>query len=305
MAGMHPLARLGLRVAGGSTIAGVATLVYGVGYERTAYTLRTATAPVLPPAASPLRLLHVSDLHLTAGRSGLVDWVRDLARLQPDLVVATGDFLAGVDAGPTVVEALSPLQDFPGAFVPGNADYFAPVPKSPTRYFTHAKKYGVPLPWSDTAAALSAGGWEDLTHRCTELTVEGQRLELRGVDDPYLGRDDYALVAGPGDPTAALRIGVAHAPEPRVLDAMTGDGLDLLLAGHTHGGQVRLPLLGALTTNCGIDRARARGVHPHTAGGRTATLHVSAGLGTSPYAPIRLNCRPEATVLTLAPRDGR
>lgn len=300
-------ARLAVRAGLGVAAMGGATLAYGVGYERNAFTVRAITVPVLPAGTRSLRLLHVSDLHLTPTRTALVAWVRGLARLEPDLVVATGDFLAAQDAGPTVVEALSPLQGYPGMFVPGNADYFAPVPKSPTRYFTGRRKRGAPLAWADTAAALAAGGWIDLTHVRTSVTIAGQQLEVRGVDDPYLGRDDYHLVAGPADPAAALRLGVAHAPEPRVLDAMTRDGVDLLLAGHTHGGQVRLPVLGALTTNCGIDRPRARGLHPYrvnegTPEARTATLHVSAGLGTSPYAPIRLNCRPEATLLTLAPR---
>ena len=84
-----------------------------------------------------------------------------------------------------------------------------------------------------------------------------------------------------------------------MIDAYTADGVELLLAGHTHGGQVCLPGYGPLVTNCGIDRARARGLSRYGAGGNEAWLHVSAGLGTSPYAPIRFACRPEATLLTL------
>jgi uncharacterized protein len=90
-----------------------------------------------------------------------------------------------------------------------------------------------------------------------------------------------------------------------VLDQFAADGYDLLLAGHTHGGQLCVPGFGALVTNCGIDRARARGLsmHPQVApvDRKTAWLHVSGGLGTSPWVPVRFACRPEATLLTLVP----
>jgi predicted MPP superfamily phosphohydrolase len=94
-----------------------------------------------------------------------------------------------------------------------------------------------------------------------------------------------------------------HSPEPRLLDQFAADGYDLLLAGHTHGGQLCLPGYGTLVTNCGIDRKRARGLHRHPVDGQ-AWLHVSAGLGTSPWAPARFACRPEASLLTLVPRDS-
>ncbi|MBC8091522.1 MAG: metallophosphoesterase, partial [Pseudonocardia sp.] len=96
-----------------------------------------------------------------------------------------------------------------------------------------------------------------------------------------------------------LRLGLVHAPEPSVLDRFAGDGYDLLLAGHTHGGQVCVPGYGALVTNSGLHRSMARGLHRWSG---PTWLHVSAGLGTSPYAPVRLACPPEATLLTLVPR---
>jgi uncharacterized protein len=88
-----------------------------------------------------------------------------------------------------------------------------------------------------------------------------------------------------------------------VLDAIASDGHDLIMAGHTHGGQVCVPYYGALVTNCDLDRARAKGLSRYEAAGHESWLHVSAGLGTSPYAPIRFACPPEATLLTLIPRD--
>ena len=120
--------------------------------------------------------------------------------------------------------------------------------------------------------------------------------------------DWLARLDGPADPAADLRIGVVHSPEPRVLDRFAADGYDLLLCGHTHGGQLRVPGFGALVTNCGIDRDRVRWLHrwapPSAANPNGTWLHISAGLGTSPYAPVRFACPPEATLLTLTARPA-
>jgi predicted MPP superfamily phosphohydrolase len=132
------------------------------------------------------------------------------------------------------------------------------------------------------------------------LDLDGVRVGVSGVDDPHLALDRYDSVSGPI--TADLRLGLTHSPEPRVLDSFAADGYDLVLAGHTHGGQLRLPGYGALVTNCGIDRSRARGV---SRWGAHMHLHVSAGLGTSPFAPVRFACPPEASLLTLVPRPAR
>jgi predicted MPP superfamily phosphohydrolase len=139
--------------------------------------------------------------------------------------------------------------------------------------------------------------------------VGGTSIAFAGVDDPHLKYDDLERVAGPADPTADLRLAVSHAPYLRVLDQFAHDGYDAVLAGHTHGGQVCLPFVGALTTNCDLDTARAKGVHRHPADSRpgdpgSTWLHVSAGLGTSPYVRLRLACRPEATLLTLTARPA-
>jgi len=109
-------------------------VAYAAGYERRHYTLREATLPVLEEGARPVRVLHVSDLHMTPGQTAKQRWVADLARLEPDLVVNTGDNLAHQRAVPAVMSALAPLLDRPGLFVFGSNDYFAPTPKNPARY---------------------------------------------------------------------------------------------------------------------------------------------------------------------------
>jgi predicted MPP superfamily phosphohydrolase len=288
-------------VLGCTAAVGAAVLTYGVGIERNMWTLRRATAPVLAPGTAGMRILHLSDLHMLPRQHAKQRWLRDLGRLVPDLVVLTGDVISSADAGPSVLDALGPLLDRPGMFVPGNNDYFEPTLKNPVRYLTGREKApeGKPLDWEGFAKELAGTGWLDLTQRRLTLDVDGRRVDVRGVDDPHLERDRLDEVAGPADASAALRLGLSHTPEPRVLDAFTADGVDLLLAGHTHGGQVRLPGVGALVTNCGIDRARASGLARYGARGHSSWLHVSAGIGTGPYSPLRLGCRPEATLLTL------
>ena len=289
---------------------GAATVAYAGLYERTRWTLRRFDVPVLAPGSRPLSVLHLSDLHMTAGQTGKQQWVAGLAGLEPDLVVDTGDNLAGFDAVPPTLRALDPLLDRPGAFVTSSNDYYAPRPKNPLKYFkrNHKRVHGAELPWRDLRDAMTGRGWLDLTNGTGTLEIDGRRIAFAGLDDPHLKRDRHDRIAGPADPAADLRIGVVHSPEPRVLDRFAADGYDLLLCGHTHGGQLRVPGYGALVTNCGIDRDRVRWLHrwaePSTAHPNGTWLHISAGLGTSPYAPVRFACPPEATLLTLTARDA-
>ncbi len=279
--------------------------------EARSYVLRRVEVPALPPGARPLRVLHLTDLHMTLGQRRKQEWVRSLASLEPDLVVDTGDNLAHPDAVPVVLECLGPLRDVPGVFVLGSNDYFSPTMRNPLRYLLpdngRRNTHTPPLPWPALREGLRHGGWVDLTNRRAAVHVGGLDLALTGVDDPHLGYDDLAAVGGPADPAADLRLAVAHAPYLRVLDRFAHDGHDLLVAGHTHGGQVCLPGVGALTTNCDLEPARAKGLHRHPADSRpgdpgSAWLHVSAGVGTNPYVRLRVACRPEATLMTLLPR---
>jgi predicted MPP superfamily phosphohydrolase len=292
-----------LRLGAGTAGLGLATLAYASLIERNLFTLRRFDVPVLAPDSEPLRILHLSDLHMTPDQYRKQRWVADLAGTDPDLVIVTGDNMAHVDAVPAVVRALGPLLDRPGAFVFGSNDYRGPVLKNPLGYLGRDRPYvqGAPLPTEELRDVLAGSGWADLNNQRTTIKSGGRMIELVGVDDPHVGRDDYPSVAGPADPmNSDLRLGVTHTPEPPVLDAMAADGFDLLLAGHTHGGQVCVPFYGALTTNCGLRRDMAKGLHRWPGSG--AYLHVSAGLGTHPTAPIRFACRPEATILTLVAR---
>lgn len=299
--------------AGVGGALGAAVTSYAL-WEARQYTLRRVDLRVLPAGMRPLRVLHLSDLHMTPGQTRKQEWLRGLARLEPDLVIDTGDNLAHRDSVPVVLDSLGGLLERPGVFVHGSNDYFEPGFRNPIGYLlpddgtrhTHVPQ----LPWRDLTAGLTGAGWLDLTNRREQVKVGDAVLAFAGVDDPHLEYDDLGAVAGPADPTADLRLAVAHAPYLRVLDQFAADGYDAVVAGHTHGGQVRLPWPGgsrAYATNCDLEPARARGLHRHPADSRpgdpgSAWLHVSAGLGTNPYTRVRIACRPEATLLTLQPR---
>ncbi|WP_248962402.1 metallophosphoesterase [Sphaerisporangium perillae] len=288
-----PLSLLGLGVAG---------LGYASVIERNWFRLRRFDVPVLEPGQRPVRVLQISDLHLTPGRTRLINWVRSLDALNPDLVVNTGDTLAHPDAVPAYLRAVEPLLSRPGLFVYGSNDLYAPRPKNPARYLWSPSKgpqQTMPnLPWTELGAGMTAAGWLDVNNTTARVKVGDLDVFVGGIHDSHINRDRYDEIAGPAPADADLRLGVMHSPEPRNMSRFAADGYQLLLAGHTHGGQLCIPFYGALVTNCGIDRARVKGLHRH----ESAWLHVSAGLGTSPYAPVRFSCPPEATLLTLVPR---
>ncbi|WP_022920969.1 metallophosphoesterase [Ornithinimicrobium pekingense] len=320
------------RALGTAATLAAGAAAYATWVEPRLFALRRVDVPCLPPGTRPLRVLHVSDLHLVPRQQLKRSWVAGLADLRPDLVVDTGDNIAHRDAVPALLEAFAGLLDVPGAFVLGSNDYYAPEWKNPLRYLddSHdrrvrtgsvepgqhgpgpaARDDPVRMPTDDLVAGLADRGWVDLTNARARLEVGGVRLELVGVDDPHLEYDDYPSVAGRASPDADLTIGVTHAPYQRVLDAMTSDGAGLVIAGHTHGGQLQVPFHGALVTNCDLDTSRVAGLSRWWPGAGTAPssrapgdaawLHVSAGLGGNPYTPFRFCCRPEATLLTLVP----
>ena len=297
------------RTLGLGTLAGAGLATYAA-WEARQYTLRRVTVPLLPAGHAPLKVLHLSDIHMAPDQRAKQEWLRGLADLEPDLVVDTGDNLAHMRAVPVVADALGGLLDVPGVYVLGSNDYYAPGMRNPLLYLlpdTGKRNTSTPqLPWPRLKERFAEAGWLDLTNGFGSLTVRDTTIAFAGVDDPHLAFDDLDRVAGPADPTADLRLAVAHAPYLRVLDQFATDGYDAIIAGHTHGGQVCLPGGRALTTNCDLEPARARGLHRHPADSApgddgSSWLHVSAGLGTNPYVRFRVACRPEATLMTFVP----
>jgi len=297
-----------------TTAALAATGAAGLAYallESRLFMVRHFDVPVLAPGSDPLRVLHLSDVHMTPNQRAKQAWLHGLAELAPDLVVNTGDNLSHLDAVPSVLRAYGDLLDLPGVFVFGSNDYFSPRPPKWTDYLRGGSGVGArgawardpDLPFDQLREAFTQRGWIDLTNRHDDLTIAGRRLAFVGVDDPHLQRD--ILDSEPADDSADVSIGVTHAPYLRVLDQWNRSGYRLILAGHTHGGQLRVPFYGALVTNCDLEPARARWLHQHAVDGHDPSwLHVCAGAGSSPYAPVRFACRPEASLLTLTAVDS-
>jgi len=267
-----------------------------------AYKVRSFTLPLLPKGSSDITILHFSDLHLRPGQKRKIADVKSFNTLKPDLVISTGDFLAHKNSVGPVISALDKLLDLPGLFVFGSNDYYEPRFRNPFTYLKKdhgGQKLGNKLPWQSLQKKLIKRGWKDLTHNKVRIKVNGVMVEARGTDDAHLDLDHYSLVAGDRHKSAVVSIGVTHAPYRRVLTAMASDRLDLIFAGHTHGGQVRLPWLGgskSITTNCDLENWRSRGLTRVT---NEPWLNVSAGIGMSPYAPIRFACSPEISLITL------
>ena len=294
------------KVAKGLAAVAAGCFAWGL-VEATRFRVRRVTVPVLPAGGPEMRILHLSDIHLLPGQQLKLSFLRALADLEPDLVISTGDNIASDTAISPLISALGRLLEVPGGFVFGSNDYHKPEFKNPLRYVARGRSEPSKSPERLTTDQLRAeltrsGAWHDLNDRRTIIDAAGYRIELRGTDDAHHDLDHYPAVVGPASDGVDLSLGVTHAPYSRILDAMTTDGVDLILAGHTHGGQVCVPGHGALTTNCDLPTDRAKGLSEHRVEGHHAWLHISAGIGTSPFAPYRFACPPEVTILTLVAR---
>ncbi len=302
----------GAHVLGGLVAAGAGVFAYASLIERNAFAVREVSVEVLPHGSTPVRVLHLSDLHLAPWQKRKIGWIRSLADAHPDLIVATGDFLGHDGAVPAVREALSAFARVPGVFVHGSNDYFGPHLPNPFTYLWRPSTIDTsrsPLDTAGLEAVYSDLGWLNLNNSASELTLNGSRVLFAGTDDPHLDLDKLSdvttavesVIESSTEPVDAF-IGVTHAPYRRVLDSLTTLGTDVIFAGHTHGGQVCVPFVGALTTNSDLPAKFARGLSTWNHGGRTSRLNVSAGIGTSIFAPVRFACPPEAVLVTLMPR---
>jgi predicted MPP superfamily phosphohydrolase len=304
-------------VATAGLVAGAAlgTFAWASLVERRMYLLRRVEIPVLAPGAQPIRVLHLSDLHMAPWQHDKQEWVRELAELEPDLIVDTGDNLGHADGLSGLRNAFADFTGIPGVFVNGSNDYYGPQPRNPLKYFSGPSHKTLNPPTLDIEALtgyLEGLGWHDLNNRAASIDVRGTHLEFFGVNDPHRHWDKLEVLTGAidelrendGDAAAAsstVTIGVTHAPYQRVLNSFVTHGAQVMFAGHTHGGQVCIPGFGALVTNCDIPRSQVKGLSIWTHAFRSAYLNVSAGLGTSIYAPVRFACPPEATLVTLVP----
>lgn len=236
------------------------------------------TVPVknLPAAFTGFTILHLSDLHSKTYGHNQQQLLAIINQEQFDLVALTGDLVDRHN------QALEPTLDLvkglsakPMFYVTGNHDW----------QFT-----------SRTKEPLESLGVQFLANRSVKFTKDSQHLWVLGVDDPYLkkARLDLAL---DGVKDTAPKILLAHAPD--IFAPAAEAGIDLLLVGHTHAGQVRLPLIGAILIP-------GQGFFPQLDYGRftagNTTMIISSGLGES-ILPIRFYCPPEIVLITLEPAE--
>ncbi|MEW6060269.1 MAG: metallophosphoesterase [Actinomycetota bacterium] len=277
--------------------AGALCVAYGVFVERRWYRLARYRLDILP-AAGPDRLvvLHLSDLHVTAGSDRLARFLAGLPAA--DVTAVTGDIVGEPEA---VEEAVAILHTARGRlasyFVLGSNDYYVPKPLNYLAYFRKgrrrrgARRGRAP----ELVAQLEADGWTHLKNARRLVSFDGLDVEVLGLDDPHIDRQD--LRVAPRRHPERFGLAIAHSPDPA--PEIAALGYDLAVYGHTHGGQVRMPIVGALVTNSDVPRRIVSGL---VRMGRTYG-HISPGLGTSKYAPFRFMCRPEATLLELRRRE--
>jgi predicted MPP superfamily phosphohydrolase len=251
--------------------------------------------------------LQIGDIHLAPWQKNKMRFLKSLAKADIDLVVNTGDNLGHKNAIKPLLDALGPLLSKPGVFVHGSNDYYAPELRNPFGYLfrpsakprDHEGGAGDLVPGTLNTKELTAGfeaaGWHNLNNRSKELIVEGTSIRFVGIDDYHIGLSDLESVVESNQFTIAL----THAPYMAVIERFTSIGASVIFAGHTHGGQVRLPFVGALTTNSDLPNKFARGVSGWEFGQKASILSVVAGLGNSIFAPVRFFCRPEVRIITL------
>jgi predicted MPP superfamily phosphohydrolase len=164
---------------------------------------------------------------------------------------------------------------------------------------------GAVLETARLVGGFTSAGWVNLNNKSGKLVVNGVKLGFLGVDDAHDELDNLSSIPAHAKELVGsdLIIGVSHAPYLRVLEAMTQNGAKLVFSGHTHGGQVCIPFIGALTTNSDLPNKHAKGLSAWNFSGKELLLSVVAGLGNSIYAPVRFFCRPEVRLITLVPKS--
>ena len=279
------LHRFPLRRTAGTLLLGAFLYARYVEPQRVAVRRLELTLPRLAPEFDGYRIVHISDIHMdrwmTPQRlAGIVGLVNEQG---PGLVAATGDFItfsplsSTAHLAPLLVEPLSRLHAPDGVVaVLGNHDHRA----------------GAEV----VRPHLREAGITELANEVLTLRRGSSSLHLAGVDSMYMGKDRLGAVldALPDEGAAVL---LAHEPGFALASAATGC-FDFQLSGHSHGGQVRLPLLGA-PLYPPYSRPYPDGLY----GVKGMHAYTSRGLGTV-FSRLRLNCRPEISVLTLRPLKG-
>lgn len=245
----------------------------------TSVVIRSIDVPIrnLAPALSGLRLVHVTDLHFRRWNRVARDAQALLEGLDYDILVVTGDFGASKKRWRTAADI--------------TRRFFEPIAERGPAYAVLGNHDHPNLASADTSLRF-------LNNESVLIKRGDAVLELMGVDQSSPDSEDLEAALCDVRPNS-LRVLLAHYPS--TVFRLPPRRVDIQLSGHTHGGQIRLPLAGCLWAHDTIPNRLARGLHAVEG----ILLHVSPGIGVSPPVPIRLNCPPEISVLTLRSADPK
>ncbi len=232
-----------------------------------------------PDLGSALKLAHFSDMHLVGcpGRGYFEFVVDQLCQWQPDAFLFTGDLIDDMNLLPWATDFFSRLAEVaPGYFVLGNHDW--------------------QQDHQAIRAAIVAAGWVSLAGRSEHIALNGTPVLLAGSEMPWIKPSPVV----PSRSNECVRILLSHSPDER--DFALKNDFDLLLAGHNHGGQVALPVIGPVYSPSRHGVRYAGGTYQHG----SLVIHVSRGVGAKD--PLRWNCLPEVTLFRVSGfpsnRDG-
>jgi len=294
----------------------------------------TGKTGVNRPAKPILTILHLSDFHLRENSKGkrLFKFVRSLSRLNVDFILITGDLLESDKNIGYLVEMLSPLRAKYGKYaVFGVHDhYYKTVAEFLKNIFKKKRKYKKENDVAYITKRLSDIGIEVLVNQVRKISIKGSEInnvEIIGLDDPIIKKTDIAKAFSYIGPikkskplkrsdylkeyrdtfklrkskihklnnNSLLRIILLHTPDSGSIIDLAAKGSDIILSGHTHGGQVRLPLIGAIISGCNIKTKFASGLFYF----KKFVLYVSRGLGEGRYSQFRFYCQPEASLIRI------
>lgn len=233
--------------------------------------------PRLPSELDGYRIAHLSDIHLTGHlKTAYIARVVDRAlEFRPEMFALTGDIVDAQECVSWLPDMFAPATARDGSFfILGNHDMRVSDP-------------------SDVRRQMTAAGWTDLGSRCRSALLRDVEVAVSGNEWPWFGRpaDEEMAAVGGTSSGAAFRIGLSHSPDQ--FDWARRHDIDLLLCGHTHGGQGQLPLVGPILSPSWHGARWASGDFYRA----PTTMHVSRGLGGVHL--LRIHCRPELSLLTL------
>jgi predicted MPP superfamily phosphohydrolase len=276
-------------------------------------------------AATPdFTILHLSDFHLRKDRKGekLFEFVHSLSNYNPDFIFITGDLVEKDIYFDYLAEMLEGLNAKSGKYaVFGVHDYYNKTPKEFIKnMIKRIKEYQRENDVSGLINKLGGIGIKVLRNeRVSHFLSRDFSINISGLEDSAIGKTDIAktmLEKGNSkkelinkdlfvldgrnlhnlNDSKKIEICLTHTPDMDLFGRLADNGVDIIFAGHTHGGQVRLPGIGAIISGCDISAKYASGLFYF----KKFVLYVSRGLGEGRYSPFRFYCPPEATIIKVS-----